>query len=336
MAPVTLNGPQTDVVVTGSSGDDLMNVQDLGGGMMEVSSGGVIPTFESVTFQTPSHSLSVDGGGGFDQISVTNALNLGRADFTATAEQITVPATASITAGNVTLSAANTATRSFDPVGLTNNVLSALGLSSATDLLQFDPSTLSSSTILNAVNPLSYLGSIANATVQGNITATGNISISAEATNQIGLTAPISNNLLIFHLTNATALVQGATLTAGGSVSVTTNNHGDRGTQTSDNNVVVSIAIDRSEATIDGATINANGLTTNAQSAASYVITGSKALNLIDGDTKADVIDGSHVNVTTGGVQITASENSIISATSSGNGGLAAAATTSIRTRTPM
>src|SRR5262249_2550525 len=61
--------PQTDVTVTGSAANDNMVVEDLGGGMMRVRSGDVIPTFESVQFQTPSHSLTVNGGAGIDQLS---------------------------------------------------------------------------------------------------------------------------------------------------------------------------------------------------------------------------------------------------------------------------
>lgn len=84
LEPVTLNGPQTDVTVTGSAGDDVMNVENLSEspGMTTVSSPS--STFESLTFQTPSHSLTVTGGGGYDQINVVNALNLGNADFIAT------------------------------------------------------------------------------------------------------------------------------------------------------------------------------------------------------------------------------------------------------------
>src|SRR5262249_15417075 len=182
LEPVTLNGPQTTVTVTGSSGNDVMNVQDLGGSpdMIEVSS----PTssFESMTFQVPTTSLTVDGNGGFDQINVVNPINLGSANFIAqNAAQITVPSAASITTtGSVTLTARSTGPQSSSPSAL----LSALGLTSATSLLHFDPSVFSPSTLLNDVNLLSFLGSFANVNVQGNITAgspttPGNISISA-------------------------------------------------------------------------------------------------------------------------------------------------------------
>ena len=240
--------------------------------------------------------------------------------------QITLPSSSSITAGNVTLTASTTGPRSFDPTTL----LTDLGLTSATSLLNFDPSTFSPSTLLAFFNPLSFLGSIATVTDQGNITASGNISIVADASNDAGLSKAIGTDELLFHLTEAIATVggQGATptLTAtGGTVSISTNDHGTRDTTTDTQNVVVSVGIDRSDATIDGATIHAEGLTLNAQSAADYNITAAKALNLIDGDTTAAVTDGAHLNVTTGGAQISASENSTITATSSGQGGLPAA-----------
>src|SRR5262249_51079192 len=177
-----------------------------------------------------------------------------------------------------------------------------------------DPSTLSATSLKNAAESalLSYLGSIANVTVQGNITASGNIAISAQATNMLGLSLSAGNDLLMLRLTEATAQVGGngttPTLTAGGTASVGTQNTGDRGSHTQNETVVIDIGIDRSEATIDGATINAAGLMLNAQSAANYAMTGSKVLNLIDGDTTADVVDGAHVNVTTGGALISSSE----------------------------
>ena len=327
MAPIVQSGTASAVVITGTGNAQMTVTQS--GSTITVSS----PTMESISFSPPSSSLSIYGGGGYDTLAVAGALNLGSANFVVGGlqagqpiAQISVPSTSSITAGNVTLTASNTAPQVFDPTA----ILSTLGLTGASSLLNFDPSTITPATLLAAVNPLGILGSIATVTEQGNITASGNISISADATNDAGLTKVFGNDELLFHLTEATALVGGSgttpTLTAtGGTVSVSTNNHGTRNTTTKTENVVVSVGIDRSDATIDGATINATGLTLSAQSAANYNITAAKALNLIDGDTTAAVLDGAHVNVTAGGVQISSSENSTISATSSGEGGLTAA-----------
>jgi hypothetical protein len=106
LEPVTLVGAQVDVVVSGSASDDQMLLEDIGGGMLRVSSGSATPTFESVTFQVPSHSLTIDGLGGLDQINVVNAVNLGSADLVAKAESISVPAGASLTgSGQVSLQA---------------------------------------------------------------------------------------------------------------------------------------------------------------------------------------------------------------------------------------
>ncbi len=118
--------------------------------------------------------------------------------------------------------------------------------------------------------------------------------------------------------------IVGATLTASGNVSIAARNQGDRGDLSDDNKIVVNIAIDRASATVEDPMIDASGLTLTAESAANYSIKGSKAINLIDGFTKA-VIDPSAVNVLAGGAVISATETSTISAESSGNGGLAAA-----------
>ena len=284
------------------------------------------------------------------KFETTGDLDFGTASLLVNGEKITVPDNSSVTAANVTLTAANTAPRDFDPSILTNDIISALGLSglsSPADLLTFDPSSIDPATIVDlpnriaAANPASYLGSIANVTVQGNLTASGDISISAEATNQTGLTAPIGDNLLMFRFTEATALVQDATLTASGNVSVTANNHGDRGSLNSTNNVVLSIAVDRSSATVDGATITGNGgtgatgLTVTATSDANYSVQGSKAIELIDSFTTAAIRNASHVQVLSGGVQLSATESSKIETASSGNGGIAAAVSSSIKTLTP-
>ena len=319
--------PRCAVVITGT-GNAQMTVTQTGSTITVTS-----PTMESIAFSSPSSSLSIYGGGGYDTLAVASALNLGSANLVVggllagqAVAQISVPSTSSITAGNVTLTASNTAPQVFDPTA----ILSTLGLTCASSLLNFDPSTITPATLLAAVNPLGILGSIATVTEQGNITASGNISISADATNDAGLTKMFGNDELLFHLTEAIALVggQGTTPTlaaTGGTVSISTNDHGTRNTTTKTENVVVSVGIDRSDATIDGATINAKGLTLSAQSAANYNITAAKAINLVDGDTTAAVTDGAHINVTTGGVQISSGENSTISATSSGEGGLSAA-----------
>src|SRR5262249_27492930 len=144
--------------------------------------------------------------------------------------------------------------------------------------------------------------------------------------NQIGLSKASGNDLLLFRETQATALVQGATLTAtNGTVSVSAVNDGDRGVQNNSENTVISIALDQTSATLDDATVNANGLSVTAQSAANYSMTGAKEINLVNGSTVADVIDGSHVTAGAGGVQITSSDTSTISAASSGEGGTGAA-----------
>ena len=119
--------------------------------------------------------------------------------------QISVPSGSSITAGNVTLTASTTGPQSFNPTTL----LSDLGLTGASSLLNFDPSTISPATLLADINPLIYLGSIATVTEQANITASGNISIVADATNDAGLTQSFGSDELLFHLTEAIALVGG-------------------------------------------------------------------------------------------------------------------------------
>lgn len=130
LEPITLTGPQADVVVDGSDGDDQMVVSDLGGGMLEISGA----TFESVTFPTPTRSLTVDGAGGTDQIRTSNVVNLGAASLFATAESISIPAaTGLLGTGDITLQATGrssvSASASPAPVNVQAQVWSSTGRS---------------------------------------------------------------------------------------------------------------------------------------------------------------------------------------------------------------
>ena len=86
LEPITLSGA-ANLVVDASSGDDAL-VIDLDGVNIRVRS--TTATIESVSFGAPTGSLTVNGAGGKDSVTVTANLNLPGANLTINAESITV------------------------------------------------------------------------------------------------------------------------------------------------------------------------------------------------------------------------------------------------------
>ena len=97
LEPITLSGT-TDVSVAGSSGDDALLVTSSGGTITVASTTGSI---ESVSFATPSGSLTIDGGGGNDSVTIAGDLIMPGANLTVSAEKIIVNAfTIDLTGGS--------------------------------------------------------------------------------------------------------------------------------------------------------------------------------------------------------------------------------------------
>ena len=64
MAPIVQSGTASNVVITGTGNAQITVTQT--GGTITVTS----PTMESIAFPTPSGSLSIYGGGGYDTLAV--------------------------------------------------------------------------------------------------------------------------------------------------------------------------------------------------------------------------------------------------------------------------
>ncbi|TVS17067.1 MAG: hypothetical protein EA424_13420, partial [Planctomycetaceae bacterium] len=315
-----------DVVIMGTAGDDILVLDNDPSDEAKLRVWSKNTSMPSVSFpKSGLRSLAIDGGDGTDSIEVAANVNLTEL-LALTAETITVSAGTSISAKDVILTANTMAARTVDPVAITSAVLSAVGLNGPDDLLTFDPSTINLQTIVDAIDPTSYLGSIARVTVEGEITATGDVTITAEANNEVGLSASLSDSLLMFRLTEAITVVQGAKITAAdGTVTIEAKNVGERGELNDEDKVILNLTIDRASATIEGSTIAAVGVDLTAETAANYAITGAKAIHVIDGATRAEILGDSSVTVRAGGVLVSATEASTVATTSSGNGGFAAA-----------
>ncbi len=395
LEPVTLSGPQTDLLVTGSAGDDQMVVEDLGGGMLQVHSAAASPTFESVTFQTPSHSLTIDGAGGTDQISVDGAVNLGAADFLAEAESITVPAGAAINGtGQITLQAIGqgvlSASASPAPVSVPAQVivqgaiqttgslsieatvanavtLSAPGLpsdlslgsssaalaeitggavvSAATLQLTAHTGTTFTTTALGAVtghvnvgsNQTTHAGidggarvSVGGGAISGAepdsvlIRATDDSHLVTDSTNSTSSTFDFTALAGTIGLTRDTQAYvadnpgsTGVALTTTGLARLDAENLGEVTTTIESDSVgsVQNNVSDTALATVKNAGVQAGGIALSALSGTSYTASAKDAVNSVSGGTKA-LIQGGDVVAGSGGVQLSADDDSIASAES--------------------
>ena len=222
LEPVVLPAA-ADVVIQLSAGDDVATVTFDGSDFTAVGAG-----FEQVTTTgTPSNSLTVDGLGGTDSVTLSGALPLGTAGFTVLAEVIVLAAGASITTtGDVTLAAAQTTTDVDIPfVGL--DPCPGQVCASATVTGSGGASVSAANVTITATaaaNPSSFLISFADATATVTLTdvtidSTGAVVIAANAT----VTINASESYVVLIDPNATAAVtiDGASgIEADGAVSV--------------------------------------------------------------------------------------------------------------------
>ena len=104
LEPIAVTGTVTDAIVNLTAGNDAAILEtDPGDSTKLKISGG---TFESTSFTKPTGSVTVNGIGGTDSITIRGAIALGGAALIVNAETINVEATASITTtGAVTLAA---------------------------------------------------------------------------------------------------------------------------------------------------------------------------------------------------------------------------------------
>ncbi|MDH7500192.1 MAG: LEPR-XLL domain-containing protein, partial [candidate division NC10 bacterium] len=109
LEPITLSGAPDNVTLDGSSADNNILV-DLDGGNIRVSAVG---TMESHSFAAPANSLTIKGGAGYDSVTVAANLNIPGADLAISAESITVNSGITVTADDISLTAADAGTTGF-------------------------------------------------------------------------------------------------------------------------------------------------------------------------------------------------------------------------------
>ncbi|MGZ4314572.1 MAG: beta strand repeat-containing protein [Gaiellaceae bacterium] len=98
-------GTVADVVFDLGGADDVATLAPSGGNL-SLTSGG---TFENTTFAIPTGSLTINGGGGRDSITISGAIELGSTSLVITAETIAIAPGASLTtSGSLKLTAADT------------------------------------------------------------------------------------------------------------------------------------------------------------------------------------------------------------------------------------
>ena len=118
LEPITNTGTASDIIFDLGSRPDFDAVLSNSGGA-SCSHG---TTFESTSFSAPTGSLTINGGGGRDKITISGIVNLVGAALTVTAEEILVTG-AIITTGSVSLAASDANTANTAAPGLNASVL---------------------------------------------------------------------------------------------------------------------------------------------------------------------------------------------------------------------
>lgn len=351
LEPVLYDTPVADLTLDLSGGHaDLAALHDLGGGFLSLST--TTFTAEWVTFAAPTHSLTINLGAGSDILTVFDLgsslnnvslsilgqdgtdkvqfigdLALGTGDLSADAERIEVADGIILTADDVALTAKASGPREFDALALGNQVLDGLGIRSLTDLLGYDPSSIDPWTLLNALDLPSYLGTEAQVQVLGDITAAGNLSLSATADGtKVGLAIPLGSDKATLDLSwdQAFVTVTGSTLNAGGTLSLAAKNAGTRTIGADDKDVAVNIVFERTGVSVTDSILGGNTVNLQAEGAANWSASAGKVIQLVDGAVTA-ATTGSTVTAGSGGTTIQAKESGVVTSASSGTGGFAGA-----------
>ena len=113
LEPISVTGT-TDVEITLSNGDDSDATLTYSSGQLHLASAS--STFESYDFSVPSSSLTIKGGDGKDKINLSGLLPLGATKLTIESEKIELTG-ATLTSGDLTLTAAQTVTGGPDVLG---------------------------------------------------------------------------------------------------------------------------------------------------------------------------------------------------------------------------
>ncbi|MDP3513146.1 MAG: DUF4347 domain-containing protein, partial [Sulfuritalea sp.] len=289
---------------TGSSGADTLHLRVNGSGQLEYQWDDV-GGFTTLGFALSTGTINVDLGSAddaffFDDASSLSAVELSilggaGTDSVTLGEDFTLSGGLSVGAESITLSAGFTVTTGTGNIAFTASALDATQVTDATQLA----------------------ARAASIQVLGNLVATsGNITLAAEVVRDVA----VSNLLLPLSLSStssATVALSGTVTATAGTLSLSAQTRGT----VSGTAALVAIGASNSftetaNANIsNSSSINVNGLQVTALSSTDYSATGRAALNQITGDTKA-YVEGSSLTVGAGGVSITATDDSTLSAES--------------------
>ncbi len=188
LEPITNTGTASDIIFDLGSLPDLDATLSNSGGSLVLNG----TTFESTTFSAPTGSLTINGGGARDKITISGIVNLVAAALTVTAEEIAVTGSI-VTSGDVTLTAGDSASG-----GVGAGLLDCL-----IQLVSGDPDSIGTHCARASV------------TVAGGSITANDISISATST-----VTPNSFNALIPISTAEVVFTGAAQLAASGNVDV--------------------------------------------------------------------------------------------------------------------
>ncbi|MDZ4253775.1 MAG: DUF4347 domain-containing protein, partial [Sulfuritalea sp.] len=294
----------TSLTFTGSSGADTLHLRVNGSGQLEYQWDDV-GGFTTLGFALSTGTINVDLGSAddaffFDDASSLSAVELSilggaGTDSVTLGEDFTLSGGLSVDAESITLSAGFTVTTGTGNIAFTASAVDAAQVTDASQLA----------------------ARAASIQVLGNLVATsGNITLAAEAVRDVA----VSNLLLPLSLSStssATVALSGTVTATAGTLSLSAQTRGT----VSGTAALVAIGASNSftetaNANIsNSSSINVNGLQVTALSSTDYSATGRAALNQITGDTKA-YVEGSSLTVGAGGVSITATDDSTLSAES--------------------
>jgi len=221
LEPVVINsGTASDVVFNLTSSDDTATLQP-DGGNLKLTGG----TFEDTLFAAPTNSLTINGGDGYDSVTLVGVLNLGAAAFTVTAEVISV--TGTLTAGDVTLTAAHTVTGGVI-AGAADCLLnfSAVGTHCGEASVTVDGGSISGAAIdlsaTSTVTPDSFNvllpGSSADISLKNgaSVVATGNVTLASSST--VTINAAEALPVAVTGDSTSSLLIENSTISSGAAV----------------------------------------------------------------------------------------------------------------------
>jgi hypothetical protein len=200
------SGTATDVIFNLRDVDDDVVLQAVDVSTFRISG----PGFETTDFGIPTGSLTINGGGGEDSVTVTTSISMPGADLTINAESITVNPGITVTADSISLTASATDDGTFD-----FSFTELLGLDLGFDLSSLD---LSIDEILFA-NPSATIDLSGAALVGSNITLSSESSLDLR-TMGFDLSSIGTGIAAIYAGSNAEVILDGTDITATGNLSI--------------------------------------------------------------------------------------------------------------------